>query len=53
MQRILLKKTPENLKFESDTYVNFMSRLSRHWKTKELVEETGIKSQEWRIYKPG
>ena len=30
-----------------------MKHLSRHWKTKELIEETGIKSQEWRIYKPG
>ena len=30
-----------------------MKHLSRHWKTKELIEETGKKSQEWRIYKPG
>jgi len=30
-----------------------MRHLSRHWKTKDLIEETGKKSQEWRIYKSG
>ncbi len=30
-----------------------MIYLSRHWKTKEFIPETGMKSQSWRIYSPG
>jgi len=30
-----------------------MIYLSRHWKTKEFIPETGMKSQPWRIYSPG
>lgn len=28
-----------------------MRHLSRHWKTKEFKEESGMKTQPWRIYK--